>query len=135
MEPIEADVEVREGDYVEAYEASGEKGARVLRRALGLLAVAAAALVALSWPFPPGAWVLVVPVALLGAWLAPRQPGWLARRAFAARPAAWRAVRVTLTEDEVCLSAELLEARARWGERAAGRWGSGPRGTRPWRWR
>ncbi|MBX3270635.1 MAG: YcxB family protein [Sandaracinaceae bacterium] len=114
MEPVEADVEVTEDDYVEAFEASGQKGGRVLRRALVVLAVAAAALVALSWPFPPGAWVLVVPVALLAAWLAPRQSGWLARRAFAARPAAWNAVRVALTEDEVRLSAELLETRRAW---------------------
>jgi hypothetical protein len=114
MEAVEAELRVTEAHYVEAFEAGARKGSRSIVVLLAIVAVATLGLAALTWPVEPGAWLLALPAALSGMWLAPRQARYGARRAYRAVPAAWHAVRLVLDDAQLRVRSDSLESYRPW---------------------
>ncbi len=114
MEPIEADIEVSEADWIEAFEAQGQKGNRSAAWLLGILGVGAVVWGALAWPVAPGVWMLMPPMGLLGAVLMLRQSRWTARRAYRATPPAWHAVHLVLDAEHLRVAGPELESYRPW---------------------
>ncbi len=114
MEPIEADLAITEDDYVEAFEAQGKKGGRTIAWFLAIVAALTVAIAALGWPVTPGVWILLVPAAIAGIVLAPRQSAYSARRAYRTVPAAWHTVRVVLDEAQLRVRSDVLESYRPW---------------------
>lgn len=114
MKPIEADLAITEDDYVEAFEAQGKKGGRTIVAFLAIVAALTVALAALAWPIAPGAWILLVPAAIAGIALAPRQAAYSARRAYRAVPAAWHTVRLVLDDAQLRVRSDVLESYRPW---------------------
>lgn len=114
MEPIEADVEVTEADWIEATVAKSARGNRNAAWLFAILGVVTVVWAALAWPVSPGVWVLMPPVGLVGAILMATQGRRAAKRAYHAVPPAWHAVRVILDDEQLRVVSDVLESYRPW---------------------
>lgn len=107
---------LEERDFVRAHVAYAKACGAIHKRraAIATLLAVTSIGVAVGWPVAPGAWCVMVVVALAAFVLAPRTHAIVGRRVFSRLPPARRDVTIDLSDEGYAMRSEKSDARVSW---------------------
>jgi len=115
-DPIEADLDLEERDFVEAFLALERRSRPANQVLLAIVVTVSAAAIFARWSLEPGVWMLMLPLVLYRLVFSTSSTRARARRRFDTTHRGWLGMTLQLTDTEVRWSSALVESYRPWSD-------------------